>query len=96
MKNRCFAYETCCVNSTAELITDMVERAREVTLTTLRRHCAGLVEWEKCQLYATGNRRGGLRLAKDYAVSFFKSVYNGKPCYFIKHSAIEYIWTLEV
>ena len=95
MKTRRFKYQTCCINSTAELIGDMVDRAREVTLRTLRKHCAGLVEWERNNLYDTGKDRGGLRLANDWAVSFFKSHYAGKPCYFIKHSCIEYIWTKE-
>ena len=94
MKKR-FKYQTCCVNSTAELIGAMTERARPVTLATLRKHCAGLVIWERSMSYDTGNERGGLRLANDYAVSFFKSIYDGVPCYFIEHSRIEYIWTRE-
>ena len=91
-----YRYAACCVDSTAELIGDMTERARAVTLATLRKYCAGLADWERANLYAVGNERGGLRLANDWAVAFFKSVYNGKPCYFVKHSQIEYIWTLEV
>jgi len=83
------------MDSTAELIGAMCEQAREVTLATIRKHCAGLVNWETGMLYDTGNDRGGLRMSKDWAVHFFKSVFNGVPCYYIEHSQIEYIWTLE-
>ena len=42
--------------------------------------------------YATGNQTG-LRLVDDYAVHFYRSRYNGVPCYYIDHSSIEHIWT---
>ena len=89
MKN--YHYETCCINSTAELINDMTDQARPVTLATLRRHCQYLPEWERDMGYATGNEIG-LHLKDDFAVRFFMSRYNGVPCYYIDHSGIEHIW----
>lgn len=70
----------------------MQDRARDVTLATLRRHCAGLEEWERGMSYAVGPERG-LHLKDDFAVSFHKSRYRGRPCFYIRHSAIEHIWT---
>ena len=87
-----FLYETSCVSSTAKLIDAMTEQARPVTLATLRRHCQDLPQWERDMGYATGNQTG-LRLVDDYAVRFYRSRYNGKPCYYIDHSSIEHIWT---
>ena len=42
--------------------------------------------------YDTGSERGGLRLKDDWHVGYFKSTYDGKPCYYIDHSRIEYIF----
>jgi len=88
-----YSYETNCVGSTAHAIQSMIDRARSVTLQTIRRHCAELAEFERRMGYDTGSERGGLRLRDDYHVSYFKSVYRGRPCYYVRHSAIEYIWT---
>ena len=87
-----FTYATCCVNSTAEQIHAMVAAERTVTLATLRRHCADLDDWARTMSYAVGAERG-LHLDKDWAVSYHKSRYDGRPCYYIDHSRIEHIWT---
>lgn len=34
----------------------------------------------------------GLHIKDDYAVSFHRSKYNGQRCYYIQHSAFEYIF----
>jgi|GEM_PF-2083100 len=34
----------------------------------------------------------GLRLKDDWAVRFYSSTFKGKPCVFIDHSAIEYVF----
>lgn len=86
-----YVYRTCCVNSTAKLINEMIEEGQEVTLATFRRHCQGVSEWAQSMGYETDKRRG-LTLANDWHVRYYKSRYKGKPCYFIRHSAIEYIW----
>ena len=86
-----YRYTCSCVESTSELITAMTERAREVTLRTMRKHCAGLREWEREMGYVTGSKKG-LHLKNDWTVSYYKSRYNGRPCYYIDHSRIERIW----
>jgi hypothetical protein len=70
----------------------MIDNSAEVTLATIRRHCAGLRDWEKLMGYATGGERG-LRLKDDYHVSYHKGTFRGRRCFYIVHSAIEYIWT---
>ncbi len=91
-----YHYNTCCVDSTAELINAMADIAKEVSYKTFSRNCEGLQEWEKSAGYTVGHERGGLRMKDDYAVSFYKSSFDGKPCFYICHSAIEYIWIMEV
>lgn len=84
-----FQYETCCLNANGDDITEMVDGSHEVTLAAIRQHCAGFAEW--CTKMGYDSR--GLTIDRDWAVSYHKSVYRGKPCYYIYHSAIEYIWT---
>jgi hypothetical protein len=86
-----FHYETCCVHSTAEKINAMTDSAREVTLATVRRHCADFADW----CLQMGYERGGLTIGHDWAVSYYKSRYDGRPCYYVCHSAIEHIFTQE-
>ena len=84
-----YQYVTCCVNAKAEDIDAMVDNAQDVSYETLKRHCEGLAEWEKEMGYG---RQCGLYLKDDWAVGFCKSTYRGQPCYYVRHSAIEYIW----
>jgi len=85
---RNFTYETCCVNSDGPSITAMVDAAREIKLGTFRRHC------ESSRLESElGYCRGGLSLARDWHVTFYKSRFRGRPCYYLRHSAIEYVFT---
>lgn len=35
----------------------------------------------------------GLIMAKDYAVTYHRSLLDGKRCYYFRHSAIEYVFT---
>ena len=73
-----FEYLTNCVNSgDGASVTEMVECAREVTLRTLRRHC-DIRDFEQGAGYDTGHERGGLRMKDDWAVGYFKSVFQGR------------------
>ncbi len=83
-----FEYLTCCVTSTARLIDSMVESARQITCKTFLARVNIDVE-----AFGYVRRGAGLKLCDDWAVSFHKSIYNGKPCYYMCHSAIEYIYT---
>lgn len=38
------------------------------------------------------NHKKGLVMKNDWHVSYWKSNYNGKPCYYFQHSGIEYVF----
>lgn len=90
-----YQYAGCCINSTAQAIDAMTDAAREITYRTFRKTIGGeQVDEIAAQMkYDTGHERGGLRLSQDWYVSFHKSTYRGRPCVYMRHSAIEYIWT---
>jgi len=80
MKN----YIGCCVQLDGETISNMVQSAKEITYKTFCKYAnpADVFPPEKqCP-----------PLNKDWAVRFYKSFYDGKPCVFIDHSAIEYVF----
>jgi len=83
-------FVTDCVHSTANLISEMVDTAKEITYRTFSKY----VDINEVSLnfgYALPFQRG-LHLKNDYAVRFFKSKYKSKLCYFMQHSCIEYIY----
>jgi hypothetical protein len=87
-------YAGCCVNSDANSIHNMVDAARDVTYETVARHVPLDLIAEVFPFYAWGpGKPGELRLKDDWAVSYHKSTYRRRPCYYIRHSAIEYIFT---
>lgn len=86
-----YRYETNCVNSDACSINDMVERARRISSRTFRSELGQvLYHWLETLL---GYERCAVRLDRDYAVTFHRSTYRGKPCVYVEHSRIEYIFT---
>lgn len=90
---RVFRFETNCVNSTCKLITDMVEQEKPVGRATFLKHVDRdeLREIEAGLSYEQHPSRG-LTMAGDWHVSYHKSHYDGKPCYYFRHSAIEWIF----
>lgn len=99
-----FRYLTNCVHSTADLIIAMTTLARQITYETLIQHVS-VEELERVfSSYSyrgehhnrfTGELTSPLHIKRDYAVSFWKSTYDGKPCYYVEHSRIEYIFVEE-
>jgi len=87
-------FETNCVNSDSDSITDMVDAAKPVTYDTMLRVVGEpFLEMQRELGYDVGSMRGGLRMKNDWHVGYFKSTYRGRPCYFFTWSAIEYIFT---
>lgn len=89
-----FVYLTSCVDSDAESIQTMVDEAEEVTCRRFREECNSR-QWERDQGYLVGPGGKGLRLYNDWAVRYFKSRYRSAECYYVVHSAIEYIFVKE-
>lgn len=98
-----YRYRTNCVNSTAALICPMVDAARSVTWETFKAHVPVREVQSVFPHYsyrgehrnAEGEQVAPLHIKNDYAVSFHRSMFDGERCYYIRHSAIEYIFTQE-
>ena len=84
-------YLTCCVNANGGDITDMVDVAREISYDTMRKYISIEELRSVFDGYAWGKEKG-LRLKKDWAVRFYKSVFKGQKCVFVCHSMIEYVF----
>jgi hypothetical protein len=82
-------YETNCVNSTAELIEDMVDNATEITFAEL----VDEVGQEQLDEVFPMYKDIPLTLETDWSTSYYRSVYDGRPCVYVEHSRIEYIFT---
>lgn len=81
-----YEYHTNCVSASARDIDAMRNASREVSYRTFIKHCPDARE-------VLGYTRGsGLTLAGDWHVSFYRSTFRGEPCFYARHSAIEYIW----
>lgn len=74
-------------------IQDMVDRSRQITRRTFLRHVdrEEMRRIEGMLSYATGSERG-LHMANDWAVSYHKSRFRGRPCVYFDWSAIEHIF----
>ena len=91
---RGFTYLINCVGSTAEKINTMVDQAKEITYDTFVKNVSIKELEDMFPFYEWGpGKKGGLRLKDDYAVSYYRSKYEGEPAYYIDHSAIEYVFT---
>ena len=85
-----YQYITSCVESTAEDITPMVDDAIDITWDTFRKHVPQSFLHYLFPFYAWKGK--GLHIKDDYAVSFHRSKFKGERCYYVRHSAIEYVF----
>ena len=74
--------------STAEKIDSMVEQSRQITYKTFLKYVCFSHLMKVFPFY----QGSGLHIKNDYGVSFHKSEYENKPCVYVCHSAIEYIF----
>lgn len=81
-----FTYHTNCVSSDGRSITEMVDAAREITINTFRRHC----QWRDVAEQLGYDR--DFTMSSDWHISYYRSKFRGKRCYFFKWSAIEYVF----
>jgi len=83
---------TCVSLGNGGAIRDMVDDARDITAATFRKNI-GAEAYRELESQLGYTDIPGLSLAGDYAVSFAKSKYRGKPCYYCRWSAIEHVFT---
>ena len=90
-----YEYVGCCVDLKGCDITEMCDGATEVSYRTVRKRLGkALMKFAASMGYKTspGGSRRGLFLSNDYHVRYYKSRYKGKPCYYIDHSCIDYVF----
>jgi hypothetical protein len=82
-------FETDCTSADGQDINDMKDIAGEITRRYFLAHVNrdSLKEMEKALGYSRD-----FTMAGDWHVSYYASVYRGKPCIYFVHSAIEYIF----
>lgn len=86
-----YTFTTDCIGSTGELINAMRDGAADSTLQEMRERCADF----ECLATRLGYDRD-FPIDGDWHVSYHRSEYNGRPCFYLVWSAIEYIFTGEV
>lgn len=74
-----------------ELLNRMIDDERPIIFETFLGRCAGVQRWAEEHGYAK-NHLFGLTLREDTLVRFYRSKWRGERCYFIRWSAIEFIW----
>jgi len=89
-----YHFVTDCTSSDGDSIHALQEAAEGVDYKELAANVAGLPEFEQSLGYGP-NGSLDLELADDWSVGFYKSVYRGVPCYYIEHSHIEHVFTLD-
>lgn len=74
-------------------LSEMIDRAIEITRRTFRKHISNqsLAEIEE-SLGFEQHPKQGLTMAGDFHVSYHRSKLHGKVVYYLRHSAIEYVF----
>lgn len=88
-----YHFVTDCIGANGPDINAMTEAALDVTRRTFLRH----VDQSELADIAEGmgycwHPSQGLTMAADWTVSYHRSRYCGRRCYFLKWSAIEYVF----
>ena len=91
-----FRYVGNCTNDhCAKHLEDMMDKAKQITYRTFVQG-VGLENVRQVFAdYSWGYQRGDIRMKNDPYVYYYKSTYDGVPCYYVRHSGIEYIFVPE-
>lgn len=81
-----YRFSLSCVESTYEAIRAMIEVEKPITLKTFRRRCDS-----KGLERSLGYDRG-FPLCRDWHVGYYRSMYEGRRCYYLRWSGIEHIF----
>lgn len=79
-----------CVDLFGPDIQEMVDSAVEITRTTFMRHVTAEALRSLFPDYQWGGR--GFTMAKDWHICYYRGKYRGKRCWFLVHSATEYVF----
>jgi hypothetical protein len=86
-----FHFVHSCPSSTYEDIQALMASEKSVELATFR-SAIGLKQWREIRDNLGYDRH--LSISKDWHVRYYKGVYRHVPAYFLRHSRIEFIFTL--
>lgn len=89
--NESMDYVGNCTHLDGQDVEDMVDQSTEVSAKEFRKNI-GDREYKELEKDLGYGAVPSLNLESDYATSFYKSKYRGQPCYYLEHSAIEYIF----
>ena len=91
-----YRYEASCpeLGERVDALNAMIEAQVETTYSAMLRNCAGMMEWADRIGYERYPAQG-LTLKNDWHVGYYRSEFEGKPCYFLRWSAMEFIWVKE-
>jgi hypothetical protein len=93
-EHQAYVYAGDCTTSDYDSISAMRDNAEPVGFYEFAMNVKGLDEWARRHDYED-SEADGLTLKKDWHVSYNRSFYKGKPCYFLVWSSVEHIWTHE-
>ena len=80
---------TSCVNAEGQDIHDMIDVNTEITRRTFVKHTD---RQSRLTLEQDLGYSPDFRISKDWHVSYHKSTYQGRPCVYLRWSAIEHIF----
>lgn len=91
-ENGRYRYVMSCPGSTYEDIQALQESEQTVSRATFAK-AIGPQAWRDIQANLGYDR--DFSITKDWHVGYYKGVFRGVPCYFLRHSRIEHIYTLD-
>jgi hypothetical protein len=91
-----FSYIGNCTDKyTAPHLEEMMDKAKQITYRTFVKAVGLDNVREIFGDYSWGYQRGDVRMKNDPYVSYYRSTFDGQPCYYVRHSGIEYIFVGE-
>lgn len=87
-----YLFVTDCVGSTYEDISALAEHEKEISLRTFR-EAIGVGQWKDLTRNLGYDR--DFSISRDWHVGYYRGVYRGVPAVYLRHSRIEYIFTLD-
>jgi DNA repair protein RadC len=92
-ENGRYRFVTDCISSTYEDISALKESVSSLTSRTAFARALGPAEWKAIQRQLGYDR--DFPISRDWHVGYDKGTYRGVPAYWLTHSGIEYIFTLD-
>ena len=91
-ENGRYRYVMSCPDSTYEDIQALQESEEMISRSTFTK-AIGPTAWREIQANLGYDRH--FSITKDWHVGYYKGTFRGVPCYFLRHSKIEHIYTLD-